>query len=192
VPLAGLASHAAIGGVPVLAQLHPAVVGTHMLVSIALVAASTVLLVRDPDTRAPGPALAPSTRTRTLSRALLVVGALVMALGVVVTGAGPHGGDDEHAYRYAVDPVLVAKAHAWVVWAFVALLAVAVWSLHRDRAPRRTRVAWWWLVAVTLGQGLIGYVQYFTGLPEVLVGVHMLGTGLLAAALTWAHCRLTR
>lgn len=192
VPIAGVALQGVIGGVTVLAKLHPAVVGLHMLVSLALVAASTVLLVRDADVPEPGPAPAVASRTRRTAAALTVVGAVVMVLGVVVTGAGPHGGDDEHAYRYAVDPVLVAKAHAWAVWVFVALLAACLWWLRHDGVPARTRRAWWVLLAVTLAQALVGYVQYFTGLPEVVVGVHMLGTGVLAASLTWAWCRLVR
>ena len=123
VPLAGVAAQAVIGGVTVLAKLHPAVVGVHMLVSLALVAVSTVLLATDRRTRPATPGvevadddvlhLAP--RTLTAARVLLAVGAVLMVLGIIVTGAGPHGGDDEYAYRYAIDPVLAAKVHAWAV-----------------------------------------------------------------------------
>lgn len=189
VPLAGVAAQAVIGGITVLADLHPAVVGLHMVVSLALVAASAALLALDGE-RLGRPVLA--TSTLVAARALLVVGGVLMVLGTVTTGAGPHGGDDEVAYRYAVDPVLAAKAHAGAVWAFVALVLVCLVLLRRAGAPGRTLRAWWVLLAATLGQGLIGYVQYFTGLPEVLVGVHLLGTGLLTAALTWAYCRLPR
>lgn len=185
VPLAGVAAQAVIGGITVLADLHPAVVGLHMVVSLALVAASTVLVAmhgRTLDRHAvAGPLLV-------AARALLVVGGVLMVLGTVTTGAGPHGGDDEVAYRYAVDPVLAAKVHAGAVWAFVLFLLACLWLLSREGgAPRR---AWWVLLGVTLAQGLIGYVQYFTGLPEVLVALHLLGTGALTTALTWAWCRL--
>ena len=190
VPLLGVAAQAVIGGITVLADLHPAVVGVHMLVSLALVAASAALVVLDGAPTVGRPRV--EGRTLVTGRALLVVGGILMVLGTVTTGAGPHGGDDEVAYRYAVDPVLVAKLHAGAVWAFLALLAVCVWLLHRAGAPPSTRRTWWALVAVTLAQGLIGYVQYFTGLPEVLVGVHLLGTGLLTATLTWAWLRLPR
>lgn len=189
VPLAGVAAQAVIGGITVLADLHPAVVGLHMVVSLLLVAASTCLVALD------GAPLGRPTVTRpTLlaGRALVAVGAVLMVLGTVTTGAGPHGGDDEVAYRYAVDPVLAAKAHAGAVWAFVALVLACLWLLRREGAPPRTQRAWRVLLAVTAAQGLIGYVQYFTGLPELLVGVHLLGTGTLAAALTWAYCRLPR
>jgi len=124
------------------------------------------------------------------AQALLGVGAVLMVLGTVTTGAGPHGGDEEVAYRYAVDPVLAAKAHAGAVWAFVLLVLACLWLLRREGADGAVRRAWLVLLGVTLAQGLVGYVQYFTGLPEVLVGVHLLGTGALTAALTWAYCRL--
>ncbi len=190
VPLLGVAAQAVIGGITVLADLHPAVVGVHMLVSLALVAASAALVVLDGAPMVGRPRV--DRRTLVTGRALLVVGGVLMVLGTVTTGAGPHGGDDEVAFRYAVDPVLVAKLHAGAVWTFLALLAACVWLLHRADAPPGTRRTWWALVAVTLAQGLIGYVQYFTGLPEVLVGVHLLGTGLLTATLTWAWLRLPR
>ena len=115
---------------------------------------------------------------------------MIMVLGTVTTGAGPHGGDDEVAYRYAVDPVLAAKAHAAAVWAFVLLVLAGLWLLRREGTRGPVWRAWLVLLGVTLAQGLVGYVQYFTGLPEVLVGVHLLGTGLLTTALTWAWCRL--
>ncbi len=189
VPLAGVAAQAVIGGITVLADLHPAVVGLHMVVSLLLVAASTCLIALD---GAPIGRPTVSVPTLLAGRALLVVGAVLMVLGTVTTGAGPHGGDDEVAYRYAIDPVLAAKVHAAAVWLFVALVLVAVWRLRREDAPARTRRVWWVLLAVTLAQGLIGYVQYFTGLPELLVGAHLLGTGTLTAALTWAYSRLPR
>jgi len=187
VPLAGVAAQAVIGGLTVLADLHPAVVGLHMVVSLVLVAASTALVVlagRGLERRSV------ARPTLLAAQALLGVGAVLMVLGTVTTGAGPHGGDEEVAYRYAVDPVLAAKAHAGAVWAFVLLVLACLWLLRREGADGAVRRAWLVLLGVTLAQGLVGYVQYFTGLPEVLVGVHLLGTGALTAALTWAYCRL--
>jgi len=183
-PILGVVAQAVIGGVTVLFHLNPAVVGVHMLVSLALVALSTVLVVRE--RVGDGPALPVVTpRLISLSRLLVLVAVALLALGVVVTGSGPHGGDDQVAYRFAVDPVLIARAHAGVVWLFVVVLAVVLVGLHRSAAPRAVRSAGLWLLAVTLLQGVIGYVQYFTGLPVVLVGLHMLGAVLLTASLTW-------
>jgi heme a synthase len=118
-------------------------------------------------------------------RTLVAVAVVLLALGVVVTGSGPHGGDEEVAYRFAVDPVLIAKMHAAAVWTFVGVLAALLVGLARSAAPARPRRAAVVLLAVTLAQGLIGYVQYFTGLPGVLVGVHMLGAALLTSSLAW-------
>jgi cytochrome c oxidase assembly protein subunit 15 len=191
VPLAGVVVQALIGGASVLLHLDPAVVGVHMLVSLGLVAVSTVLLFRWSETDGPvRPVVA--RRVRAIGHALVPIAVVLLALGVVVTGSGPHGGDEEVAYRFAVDPVLIAKMHAAAVWTFVGVLAALVVGLVRGAAPRRPRRAALVLLAVTLGQGLIGYVQYFTGLPEVLVGVHMLGAALLTASLTWTVLTLRR
>ena len=183
-PVLGVVAQAVIGGVSVLFHLNPAVVGVHMLVSLALVAVSTVLVVRERAGDSPAvPVVGPQIVR--LSRLLAAVAVALLALGVVVTGSGPHGGDDKVAYRFAVDPVLIARAHAGAVWLFVVILAVVLVGLRRTAAPGTVRRAGLWLLAVTLLQGLIGYVQYFTGLPVVLVGLHMLGAVLLTAALTW-------
>ncbi|NMR21411.1 heme A synthase [Cellulomonas fimi] len=196
VPLVGVALQAVIGGLTVLLELHPAVVGVHLLISMALIAASAILLYRhDQGVDHPG-ATAASPALVTLGHALTVVAAVVLALGVVVTGAGPHGGDDEVAYRFTVDPVLIAKLHAGAVWAFLAVLVALIVVLAR-RGPdgevgaRRRRAALV-LLAVTLAQGAVGYAQYLTGLPEVLVGIHMLGAALLTASVAWTVMTLRR
>jgi len=183
-PVLGVVAQAVIGGVSVLFHLNPAVVGVHMLVSLALVAVSTVLVVRERAGDSPAVPVVGPQLVR-LARLLAAVAVALLALGVVVTGSGPHGGDDKVAYRFAVDPVLIARAHAGVVWLFVVVLAVVLVGLRRTAAPGTVRRAGLWLLAVTLLQGVIGYVQYFTGLPVVLVGLHMLGAVLLTAALTW-------
>ena len=185
VPLAGVAAQAVIGGVTVLMKLDPAVVGLHMLVSLVLVAASTVLVARGPG--APRRVILEPMGGR-LVEALAAVAVVLVVLGIVTTGAGPHGGDEEYATRYAIDPVVAAKFHAGAVWLFGALLLGCLVVLARTRAVGRdTMRPWWVLLGVTVAQGAIGYVQYFTGLPEVIVGAHLLGTGVLVAALTWAR-----
>ena len=183
-PVLGVFAQAVIGGVTVLFHLNPAVVGVHLLVSLALVAVSTVLVVRERAGDSPALPVV-GQRQLGLARLLTAVAVALLALGVVVTGSGPHGGDDKIAYRFAVDPVLIARAHAGVVWLFVVVLAVVLVSLHRSAAPQAVRSAGRWLLGVTLLQGVIGYVQYFTGLPVVLVGLHMLGAVLLTVSLTW-------
>jgi cytochrome c oxidase assembly protein subunit 15 len=181
VPLLGVVFQAVLGGITVLVDLHPAVVGGHLLVSMALVAVSAVLLDRSREGDGP-PVRLVSARTRTVAWLLMVALVPVLVLGVVVTGAGPHSGDSEVGYRFAVDPAHVTQFHSASVWVFAALLVTLLVMVYRtaprvDRARRVVLV----LLAVTLAQGAIGYVQYFTGLPELLVGAHMVGAALLTA-----------
>ena len=184
-PLVGVAIQAGVGGITVLVDLHPAVVGSHFLISMVLIAASAWLLVRTRE--GDGPAVpVVDERARTLSRGLVVVGAVVLVLGVVVTGAGPHSGDDEVGYRFAVDPYAMARLHALAVWAFVATLGVLLAVLgrsRRDAGAARALRSGLVLLGITLAQGLIGYVQLFTGLPIALVNLHMLGAAVLTAAI---------
>jgi heme a synthase len=188
VPLAGIALQAVIGGITVWYDLHPAIVGSHMLISLALVAVSAYLLVRLRSADGPAVALTPSS-WRPLPWVLAVVSAAVVILGTVVTGTGPHSGDEEAAFRYALDPLLITRAHSASVWLFVAVIAVGAVLLvrhHDDAALAPARRAWWSLVAVTAVEGIIGYTQYFNGLPEILVGLHMLGAALVVVATTFA------
>ncbi|WP_062388998.1 COX15/CtaA family protein [Demequina iriomotensis] len=180
VPALGVLGQAVVGGITVLVELHPLVVAPHMLLSLGLVWYSVRFALRYRDAQGrTGGSLA---LERWLSAGLLVV---LLVLGALTTGAGPHSGDAEATERLALDPALVARAHAMTVWAFVALLAWIGWRIRRDHSVGErdeARRAWWVLVGVTLAQGAIGYVQYFTGLPEILVGMHLLGAATLTAA----------
>jgi heme a synthase len=180
-PLAGVVAQALIGGVVVLLHLHPAWVSLHFLVSMALVAASTLLVHRSREGDGPRiPVVGPwSRRLAPVLTALVVV---VLVLGVVTTGAGPHSGDEEVGYRIAVDPYLMARVHAAAVWLFVAVLVALLW-LNR-RGPRLLRRRGWVLAGLVALQGVIGYVQVATDLPILLVMLHMLGAALLAAGTT--------
>lgn len=187
-PLILVLTQALIGGIIVIFDLNPAFVGIHLLVSMTLVALSTWLMLRFREGDGPSTSLV-GTTDRTLVRVLVVLLAVLLVLGVVVTGAGPHSGDDEVGYRFDVDPWLMAKVHAAAVWAFLAVLVTLVVRLRRAGATGRLWRTALLLLAVTLAQGLIGYVQLFTGLPIALVNLHMLGAALLTAGVTsfvWA------
>ncbi|MFI2102682.1 heme A synthase [Isoptericola sp. NPDC019693] len=184
VPLAGVLTQAVIGGIVVLLHLHPGWVSLHFGVSAALVWFSAYLLHRHGEGDGPP--------RRVAGRGVATVGALlglllipVVTLGVLVTGSGPHSGDTEVGYRLALDPLTMTRAHSASVWLFLLTLVVLLVLLHRAPSGPRVgaaRTGAWVLLAVTLAQGLIGYVQYFTGLPELLVGFHLVGAGCL----TWA------
>ena len=109
---------------------------------------------------------------------------LVLALGTVVTGSGPHAGDAE-APRNGLDPLQISQAHADAVFLFVGLSLGLLVALRASRAPAAVVRAAFLLVVVELAQGLIGFVQYFTDLPIVLVEFHLLGAALIAATATF-------
>jgi len=182
-PLVLVAVQALIGGVTVLTSLHPATVATHFLVSMVLVAVSVLLLERlgQPD----GPST-PVVRREVLQLARLLagVGAVVLVLGTVVTGSGPHSGDVDSPARTGLDPRTISWLHADSVLLFVGLLVGLLVALRVLDAPARAQRRAGMLLGVTLAQGLVGYLQYLTDLPEALVLAHMLGACLLVVALT--------
>ncbi|WP_053071633.1 heme A synthase [Cellulomonas sp. A375-1] len=196
VPIAGVVAQAVIGGVLVLLELPPILVSLHFLVSMALVAGSLLLLHRHDEGDGPAVVVV-DPATRLLADVVAVLLAVVLVLGTLTTGAGPHSGDDEVGYRLAVDPMLMAKIHAAAVWAFVAVLLVVLWRTRpsgpsgaRAAATHRAAVV---LLVLSVLQGAIGYVQTATGLPIALVNLHLIGAALLAAggARVWL-CTRTR
>jgi len=188
----GIPAQAAIGGVTVLIGLNPWTVAIHFLVSVVLTAVATVLWLRS---REPGVG-------RPLVRrpiALLVGGiaavtAAVLVLGTIVTGSGPHSGDVDGndvptGDRMGFDIELVSQLHADVVFLLVGLTIALLVALYATDAPGRVRRAARDLLVVQLLQGVIGFVQYFTHLPVVLVLLHMLGAVLVTvftARLVWS------
>ena len=156
-------AQALIGGVVVLTQLNPWTVMLHFLASIVLVGLATVLIRRAVEGDDPPTPVAGVLLRRMALITLVVAGATVYA-GSVVTGTGPHAGDQD-ARRTGLDLLMVTQLHADLVFLLVGLsigLVVLAYALH---APRRTVRAAWVLVAVEAAQASIGYTQYFTGLP---------------------------
>jgi len=170
----GIGAQAVIGGISVLMQLNPWVVGLHMVASVVLILLC-LEMVHVAYRLEPTPAPA---RVWALSRAVFWLGMVVVALGVVVTGAGPHSGDGG-AQRNGFSTEWTAKIHAWSVWLLVALTIAGLVLSWTDARLRRL---WVGLLAVELLQGLIGYVQDFTHLPVGMVLAHMVGTTLFVVA----------
>ena len=180
----GIPAQALLGGVTVLTGLNPWTVASHFLVSIVLIALATVLWLRS---REPG--VGQPLLRRPL--ALLVTGAaavtaVVLVLGTLVTGSGPHSGDVDAddvptGDRMGFDVELVSQLHADAVFLLVGLTVALLVSLHATDAPGRVRRAARDLLVVQLAQGVVGYVQYFTDLPIALVLLHMLGAVLVTA-----------
>jgi cytochrome c oxidase assembly protein subunit 15 len=176
--LAYIPVQAVLGGITVLTKLNPWVVGLHFLASIGLITVAYALWRRAGEGDQAPVRLVPAP-LRQLGVLTALAGAAVIAVGVVVTGSGPHAGD-AHARRTGLDPAAVAQAHADLVFLLIGLTVALVLALRGVGAPGAVVRASVVLLAIELGQGVIGFVQYFTHLPVVLVGVHLLG-----AALVW-------
>jgi cytochrome c oxidase assembly protein subunit 15 len=170
----GIPLQAVVGGLSVLAQLNPWVVGLHMVLSVGIVVIC-VKMVLVAWGVAPV-AVSPSGRAATI--VVTVLGFVVLALGVVTTGSGPNSGDGG-ATRNGLPLDLTAKLHAWAVWALVAATVWALVALRHTTARRAVAL----LLVLEVLQGIVGYVQYFTHLPLGVVMAHMLGTALFSAAL---------
>jgi cytochrome c oxidase assembly protein subunit 15 len=170
----------------VLTDLNPWVVGLHFLASSAVLAA-TYAFWRSTTESDEAPVVAVQRPLWMLVRLVAAACMAVLVVGVVVTGSGPHAGD-EHAKRNGLDPESVAQAHADLVMLFLGLV-VATWlalrAVHATYAANRAAL----LLGVTLAQGIVGFVQYFTHLPIVVVGLHLAGSALVwlaTLALLWA------
>ena len=167
----GIPAQAVIGGISVWTHLNPFVVALHFLVSMVLIALSVWLIRKVWDT----PQQQAGRVARRLTRITFVAMWVAVWLGTVVTGSGPHSGD-QYSIRTGLDPALVSHVHAAVVWVTIGATLGCVWLL-RSRAAAL-------LLVVEVVQAAIGLTQYHLGLPIVLVGLHLLGAALAVAAAT--------
>lgn len=181
-PLFGVILQVLLGGVTVLTGLNPAIVAAHFLASMVLVSLSAYLLYRVGEGDDVPVALV-RPEIRWLAWVVATLGALVLVLGTVVTGSGPHAGDADTP-RFGFDPRTIAWLHADAVMIFFGLVVAVLLAVHLTATDPRPRRAWHSVFGLTLLQGAVGYTQYLTGLPEALVLVHMLGASLLAVTLT--------
>jgi cytochrome c oxidase assembly protein subunit 15 len=173
---------AVIGGITVLTNLNPYVVGLHYFASVVLVALAAVLVARvyaipGPRVRAVPAWYAAVTH---LTSALVLITVLV---GILVTGSGPHAGDGGAA-RNGLDPELMQHIHSWPAYALLALTLVLVIGSRRTAPVLRLRLWTGLLLAVEALQIVVGLWQARSGLPIVLVNIHMVLAVLLVAAMT--------
>ena len=171
--LLGILGQGVLGGITVLTDLHPLPVASHLLLSIILVAAAVSLYDRR---EAPVEKVKQADQLISLlSKSHIFLSFIVIVLGTLVTGSGPHAGDAQ-ARRFGFDIRSVAILHADAVIALFGLtLALAV-ALRANKVILK-KIYIFTLIA--LAQGAIGYIQYFTGIPEVLVAAHLLGATLV-------------
>jgi cytochrome c oxidase assembly protein subunit 15 len=170
-------AQAVLGGITVLTDLNPWVVSLHLVLSLAIVSLAVLFLHRldhPPAARATGvvPALAWTTYAVTWG---------VLYAGTVVTGSGPHAGDASSP-RNGLDPLDVSQFHADLVFLLIGLTVGLGFALRATGGDPRPITA---LAAIEVLQAVVGFVQYFAGLPIGVVMLHMLGAGLVVAASTW-------
>jgi heme a synthase len=170
-------AQAVLGGITVLTDLNPWVVSLHLILSLAIVSVAVLFLHRldhppVPPARGMLPALAWTTYAVTW---------LVLYAGTVVTGSGPHAGDASSP-RNGLDPLQLSQLHADLVFLLIGLTLGMWFALRAAGAYTRPVTA---LAAVEVLQAAVGFVQYFAGLPVVVVMLHMLGAALVTATATW-------
>lgn len=176
----GVLFQAVWGGIVVYTGLRWWTVAPHLLVSLVLVFAAVVVLVRLGESDHPAHATVPGP-LRVLTWVTVVVLGAVCVAGTLVTAAGPHAGD-ENTPRLDIPVRALAQLHADLMFAYLGLMIALTVGFLAVRAPRGLLVRSWWLVGITVGQGAIGLVQYATGVPEVLVLCHVFGAVCLVAS----------
>ncbi len=178
--LVGTIAQGVIGGISVRVRLDPFIVGSHFVISAVLVGLATVVVYRVfAGGRGIEPLAPPWLRRLTHVTSLLVAATVVV--GVLTTGSGPHAGDSA-ADRNGLDPEVLQHVHSWPAYATFAatvVLVVASWRLGGS-LPRFLKV----LLAIEVVQIIVGITQSRLGLPEILVGVHMVLAVCLVAAMT--------
>jgi cytochrome c oxidase assembly protein subunit 15 len=169
----GIFGQGVIGGITVLTDLNPLAVASHFILSIFLIAGAVSIVARG---RTPLISIRPTElKVKVLARAQVLLTFVVIVIGTLVTGSGPHAGDLD-APRLNLDERAISWLHADAV---IALLGVSLALLVLSEISPETKWRVKIFFAVTLVQGLIGYLQYVLGLPELLVIVHVLGSTLV-------------
>ena len=169
----GIFGQGIIGGITVLTDLNPLAVASHFILSIFLIAGAISIVARG---RSPLISIRPTeTKVKILAHVQVLLTFIVIVIGTLVTGSGPHAGDLD-APRLKLDERAITWLHADAVIALLGVsLALLVLSEISPETKRRVKI----FFAVTLAQGLVGYAQYVLGLPELLVIVHVLGSTLV-------------
>jgi cytochrome c oxidase assembly protein subunit 15 len=176
--LLGILGQGVLGGITVLTDLNPLAVASHFILSIFLIAGAASMVER---ARTPLVSIRPTEiKLRVLVTAQVALTFIVIVLGTLVTGSGPHAGD-EQAPRLNIDSRAISWLHADVV---IALLGVSLALLVLPNLSPETKKRIKYFFGFTLAQALVGYIQYVQGLPELLVILHLLGSTLVWIA-TW-------
>jgi heme a synthase len=174
---AGVVAQIVLGGIVVLTDLNPAMVSLHFVVSVTVVAAAVALHVKCTEGTAPARSLV-RLDLRLLACGVVAVVAVMLAAGTVVTGTGPLAGAGA-VPRYHLPLAGVTQFHTDIGWLLGGLALPLMAGLWLTKAPARATRLGWILLGLIGVQGVVGYTQYFTGLPAGLVWVHVSGSVLI-------------
>jgi len=168
----GIFGQGVLGGITVLTNLNPLSVASHFLLSTILIAAATSLHSRR---KAPAVKTGVHGVISNYSKIHVTWTALVIVLGTIVTASGPHAGDAD-VPRLDLAMQEIARVHSISV-IILMLLTIAFYRRRELTALTKHRLGIFFIIS--LAQGALGYIQYFLGVPELLVGLHILGTTLV-------------
>lgn len=181
----GILGESVLGAVVVYSKLNAYVVMVHFMVGIALLTVAVELCMRA--SHGPGRGtLAVTTRVRNLTRVYLALLTMAVTAGTATTGAGPHAGG-QGAKRVDIGLSDMSRIHAESVWVTAIVLLVILYQLWKSDAPARIQESGRILLGVMVVQGFIGYTQYFTHLPALLVGIHVVGAVTVYSTALWFH-----
>jgi cytochrome c oxidase assembly protein subunit 15 len=182
---AAIPVQAVIGGLSVLTNLNPYVVGLHFVVSMALTAVTATLVYRSLNGPTTGHRRVPGWYVGVV-RGTVAATVVTVLLGILTTGSGPHAGastavDGGRLHRTGLDPAILQHVHAVPAYVLFTLTLVLVVTAVRLRVSSRWPLA---LLVVEFLQIAVGLTQARMHLPVGLVGTHMVLAGLLVAAMT--------
>ncbi|RLZ03876.1 cytochrome oxidase assembly protein [Kocuria tytonicola] len=191
--LIGIPVQAVVGGVLVHLDLHPLLVGMHYFLSAIMISLSTLLVLNTrreglsvvAHDQRPGQLHGQEKLVRALAVVTGLISAVILYLGTLVTGTGPHAGDQDSA-RLAFDSVDIARAHAVPVYLLTFTVVAGMVLCTVKSLPRVLRTAYAVMALVIVAQGAVGYYQYLHQVPVPAVSLHM----VLSAALIWAATRV--
>jgi heme a synthase len=186
----GILAEAVIGAIVVYSKLNPFAVMTHFVIGILVLTDAIVLALRAGRSAAPG-TLRIEHGLVWPARAMVGLLLAAVAAGTATTGAGPHAGG-KAAARLDVPLTDMTRVHSGLVLVLVALTVVTLWRLARSGAPSAVLERGRWLILAMVLQGVIGYTQYFSHLPALLVGVHVAGATTVWTAMIWFYDGLWR
>ena len=175
----GFLGQAVLGGLTVLFKLNPGLVAGHFLLSMLLLLDVVVLDVRTVRLLRPDHSSAPPRWLTWLGRLLAATAGVVLVLGTIVTGSGPHSGDSSDVVRFGFEVRAVAQVHADAAMLLVGLVVAMAFAVRASDVSRQARRQSVWLVVTVVAQASIGFTQYFLGVPVGLVGLHIAGATLL-------------